>query len=111
MGSEPIDSKLSSLNMAERGVTVVLRVKQSKFAFIFQEVIQESEGMIGKEFGAEGRSRTQEQMHEFFRETQIEMRLTVGSGWENQFFLCRAPFLNKFCEIDFKLRASESNFT
>ena len=33
--SEPIDSKLSSLNMAEKGVTVVLRVKKSKFAYIF----------------------------------------------------------------------------
>ena len=50
-------------------------------------------------------------MHEFLRETNIEMRLTVGPAWENQFFLCRAPFLNKFRETDFKQRASENNFT
>ena len=39
------------------------------------------------------------------------MRLTVGEQWDNQFFLCRAPFLNKFCETDFKHRACENNFT
>ena len=50
-------------------------------------------------------------MWQFFRETIIEMRLTVGEQWDNQFFLCRAPFLNKFCETDFKHRACENNFT
>ena len=39
------------------------------------------------------------------------MRLTVGEDWENQFFFCKAPFLSKFCDTDFKQRASEANFT
>ena len=50
-------------------------------------------------------------MIEFLKTAQIELRLTVGQNWDNQFFSCKGPFFRKFTRTNFKHRGCEDHFS
>ena len=62
MQSEDVQENLGS------ALTRVLRIKSSKFVYIFLD------------------SEDDNDMVEFLKTAPVEIRLTVGSSWENQFF-------------------------
>lgn len=50
-------------------------------------------------------------MIEVLKTVQVEMRLTVGQSWDNQFFQCRGPLLSNLSGTDYKYRGCENHFS
>lgn len=94
--SQAIDTqkrKKSKSEVDQQGVVKILRVKQSKFAYLFAS---------NQQYG---------DMIEFLRTVPLELRLTVGHSWDNFFFSCKGPLLRKLSATDYKHRGCEDNFS
>ena len=50
-------------------------------------------------------------MIEFLKIVPVEIRLTVGSSWDNFFFSCKGPLLRKLAATDFRHRGCEDSFS